>query len=97
MTSIQSPFNETTTFMLSPVVVKSLVVFLYKPTDKLPEFIDHGESPDLMPYEVCIRPASGTVGIYTTTMDFYVKAFNYLTEIYGMYDDDDDECVFWER
>ena len=97
METIESPFNEITTFILSPVVVKTLVVFLYKPKDTLPAFIDHGMSSDILPYEICVRPATGTVEIHTTTMDFYVKVFNYLTTIYGVYDDDDDESVFWER
>lgn len=95
MASIKSPFNEISTFILSPAVVDPFAVFLWKPKDALPEFIDHGEPSEFLPYEMCVLSAIGTISIYTTTQVFYDSALNYLTAIYGSSPIDEGECVGW--
>lgn len=97
MTTIQSPFNEISTFILSPAVSKTLVVFIHKPVAKLPDFIDHGESPEILPYEICLLSATGTISIHTLTQEFYESALNYLSHIYESPPHDEDaETVLWE-
>jgi len=96
MATVKSPFNEISTFILSPAVVYPLVVFLYRPVAKLPDFIDHGEPPDILPYEMCVLSAIGTISIYTMTEEFYDSALNYLTAIYGYSPIDEGECVCWD-
>jgi hypothetical protein len=83
-----SPFNEITTHMLSPMIVKDQCIFLYSPAAR-----DGFEDTD---YNVLAHLTQGTIGIHTATTEAYHQIFTYLTNLYGPYHDDDEECIFWE-
>jgi len=102
MPSIPSPFNHISTRILNLELMKTLPVFLYKPSHCNSTFIDRdsleGSSKDLeegMEYEVCIKGAYGTVNIITTKVPFYHWALAYLSTIYGKDPEENEIGAFW--
>ena len=96
MKSLNNPFNETSTFLLSPLMASRMTVFLYKPEALTPEleaeFFQHNSS-----YELCFKENSGTIGIHTRDESFYQEALIYLFQLYSSKPQDEDhECVLWE-
>ena len=81
---IESPFDERSTFILSPLMTDDCSVFLYKPCA------------DDRSYEVTLSSA-GTIGVHVSTQELYEAALKYLSHIYGSKPHDEDhECVLWE-
>jgi hypothetical protein len=88
---MSSPFNEMTTFLLSPVMVKEQCIFLYRAGMGDQDFIATDDS-----YGVVAYLTQGTIGIHTATTKAYDEIVAYLTELYGPFHDGDEECLIWE-
>jgi len=84
--SIKSPFDAKHTLLLDPRFTTGYSVFLYK--SDMPGTKNS--------YDIKLRQDWGTLGIHANTRASYYSAFNYICSIYGMPNDEDDECVLWE-
>lgn len=96
MESVKNPFNETSTFLLSPLMVSNMIIFLYKPEALTPEteaeFFQHESA-----YELSFKENSGTIAIHTRDESFYQEALIYLFKLYSSKPDDEDhQGVLWK-
>ena len=93
MESIQSPFCPRSTMLVSPLVTAGTTLFLYQPEvmteQHRTEYLTSGRL-----YEICVN--SHTVSIYTSTHEAYKEALDYLSRLYSVYTDHDNDCVLWE-
>ena len=89
---MDSPFNEMTTFLLSPVLADKFAIFLYRAGMGDQSFVaDYGET-----HNVIVNPMLGMITIYTSTVEFYEAARDYLTDLYKEQGQDEGECIGWE-
>jgi hypothetical protein len=90
---MSSPFNEMTTFLLSPMMAGKQCIFLYRAGMGDQSFVADYEAE----YNVVANLTMGTIGIHTATEQIYEVIVNYLTGLYGPCHDSDDECLIWEH
>ena len=90
---MSSPFNEITTYLLSPVIVRGNAVILCRAGQGDQNF---GEDYDT-DYNVVANLTIGTIVIYTATEEVCLKISAYLIGLYGGDYIDEGVCLTWEN
>jgi len=87
-----SLFNEITTLLLSPMIAKDLVIFLYTPGEGDQSFVADYKTN----YNVVAQLSIGTITIHTATSAAFDKIYDYISGLYGFCDMDEGSCLTWE-
>ena len=87
-----SPFNEITTLLLSPMIAKDLVIFLYTAGEGDQSFVADYQTD----YDVVAQLSVGTITIHTATVAAFDKIYDYISGLYGVCDVNEEVCLTWE-
>jgi len=87
-----TPFNEITTFLLSPMMTKEFTLHVYKSGKGDQKFNeDYGFN-----HNVVFEPTLGTIRIYTASKNTFEIVSSYIIKLYGTCDIECDESLVWE-
>ena len=86
------PFNEITTLLLSPMIAKDLVIFLYAPGEGDQSFVADYQTD----YDVVAQLSVGTITIHTATDTAFEKIYAYIWGLYSFCDVNEGACFTWE-